>query len=216
MFLTCDDDCMAGSNGVLTNIVELPNNKKRFEWKSNYPINYYLLSYAVAEYQDYSIYAHPEGSEPILIQNFVYDNSYYLSGNKEDIDHTIDLIEVFSDKFGFYPFVNEKYGHCLTTLGGGMEHKTITTLVSFGFGLVAHELGHMWFGDYVTCATWKDIWINEGFVSYTEYVAAENLFDKRRCFRLDVLFSRKSPSGTQRKCIYSVPRPFLRKQNIQQ
>ena len=178
IFLTCDDDCMAGSNGLLTNVVDLPNNKKRFEWKSNYPINYYLISFAVAEYQDYSVYANPEGAEPILVQNFVYDNSYYLSENKEEIDNTIDLIEVFSDKFGLYPFADEKYGHCLTTLGGGMEHQTMTTLGSFGFGLVAHELGHMWFGDYVTCASWQDIWINEGFASYTEYVAAENLLSK--------------------------------------
>lgn len=175
IFLTCDNNCKAGSNGLLTNIVDLPNNKKRFEWKSNYPINYYLLSFAVAEYQEYNIYANPVGSDPILIQNFVYNSSGYLENNKSDIDNTSDFIELYSDKFGLYPFSNEKYGHCLTELGGGMEHQTMTTLGNFGFGLVSHELGHMWFGDYVTCATWQDIWINEGFASYCEYVALENL-----------------------------------------
>jgi aminopeptidase N len=175
MFFTCDDDCMVGSNGILDHVVDLPNNKKRFEWKSYYPINYYLLSFAVAEYQDYSIYSKPEGVDSILIQNFVYNNSNYLSSNQADIDKTIDLIELFSDKFGLYPFSEEKYGHCLTTLGGGMEHQTMTTLGNFGFLLVAHELGHMWFGDYVTCATWQDIWINEGFASYSEYISLENL-----------------------------------------
>lgn len=175
MFFTCDDDCMVGSNGLLDKVVNLPNNKKRFEWKSYYPINYYLLSYAVAEYQDYSIYSKPEEVDSILIQNFVYDNANYLSGNQADIDKTIDLIELYSDKFGLYPFSEEKYGHCLTTLGGGMEHQTMTTLGNFGFLLVAHELGHMWFGDYVTCATWQDIWINEGFASYSEYISLENL-----------------------------------------
>ncbi|MFC2151305.1 M1 family aminopeptidase [Bacteroidota bacterium] len=175
IFLTCDDDCMAGSNGLLTNIVSLPNNKKRFEWKTYYPINYYLISFAVAEYQDYSTYAYPLDADPILIQNFVYNSFNYLSQNQADIDNTIDFIELYSDKFGLYPFANEKYGHCLTTLGGGMEHQTMTTLGNFGYTLVAHELGHMWFGDYVTCATWQDIWINEGFASYSEYVALENL-----------------------------------------
>ena len=175
LFFTCDDDCMVGSNGLLEKIVDLPNNKIRFEWKSYYPINYYLLSYAVAEYQDYSIYTKPEGVDSILIQNFVYNNSNYLDQNQSDIDKTVGLIELYSDKFGLYPFSNEKYGHCLTTLGGGMEHQTMTTLGNFGFTLVAHELGHMWFGDYVTCATWQDIWINEGFASYTEYVALSNL-----------------------------------------
>lgn len=172
---TCDNDCMVGSNGLLKNIVDLPDNKHRFEWKSYYPINYYLIAFSVAEYQDYSIYAKPEGVDSVLIQNYVFDNSNYLTENKEAIDETIDLIELYSEKFGLYPFAEEKYGHCVTDIWGGMEHQTMTTLNTFNYTLVAHELGHMWFGDYVTCATWQDIWINEGFASYTEYIALENL-----------------------------------------
>jgi len=175
IYLTCDNECMAGSNGLLTNVVNVAGNKKRFEWKTYYPINYYLISFAVAEYQDYSLYAYPEGYDSILIQNFIYNTSDCLQQNKSSIDNTADFIELFSEKFGLYPFANEKYGHCLTKLGGGMEHQTMTTLGNFGYTLVAHELGHMWFGDYVTCATWQDIWINEGFASYSEYVALENL-----------------------------------------
>jgi len=175
IFLTCDDDLKAGSNGLLTNEVNLPNNKKRFEWKTNYPIDYYLISFSVSEYQDYSIYAYPEGSDPILIQNYIYKTSGCLDYYKNDLDKTADLIELYSDKFGLYPFRNEKYGHCMAELGGGMEHQTMSTMQNFNFYLVAHELGHMWFGDYVTCASWQDIWINEGFASYTEYVAKENL-----------------------------------------
>ena len=49
IFLTCDDDLKAGSNGLLTNEISLPNNKKRFEWKTNYPIDYYLISFSVSE-----------------------------------------------------------------------------------------------------------------------------------------------------------------------
>jgi aminopeptidase N len=51
----------------------------------------------------------------------------------------------------------------------------MTTLQDFSFYLVAHELAHQWFGDYVTCGNWQDIWINEGFASYMEYVAAQEL-----------------------------------------
>jgi aminopeptidase N len=175
IFLTCDDDLKAGSNGLLINEVNLPNNKKQFEWKTYYPINYYLISFSVSEYQDYSIYAYPEGSGPVLIQNYIYNSTGCLDYYKNNLDRTADLIELYSDKFGLYPFRNEKYGHCLAELGGGMEHQTMSTMINFNFYLVAHELGHMWFGDYVTCASWQDIWINEGFASYTEYVAKENL-----------------------------------------
>jgi len=176
VYITTDTSLMAGSNGLLTNVTELPEGKHRFEWKSNYPIAFYLLSLCVSDYQDYSLYAFPENEqEKILIQNYIYDVPEFLDENKEDIDITADMIELFSDLYTMYPFDKEKYGHCYAPMGGGMEHQTMTTLSSFNFGLVAHELGHMWFGDNVTCATWQDIWINEGFASYTEYLALEYL-----------------------------------------
>ena len=69
----------------------------------------------------------------------------------------------------------EKYGHSLAPLGGGMEYQTMTTQGDFDFYLTCHELSHQWWGNSVTCATWSDIWINEGFASYAEYLAANSL-----------------------------------------
>lgn len=175
-FFTTDDDEMVGSNGLLSNVVNVSGGKKRYEWKSRYPIAYYLISFAVSDYQDYSIYAHPQGlNDSILIQNFVYDHPNYLPNNQSGIDASADMVEVFSELMGMYPFHEEKYGHCVAQIGGGMEHQTMSTMANFGFELTAHELGHMWFGDNVTCATWSDIWINEGFATYSEYLAHENL-----------------------------------------
>ena len=88
---------------------------------------------------------------------------------------TAPLISSFSDLLVDYPFSREKYGHCMAPMGGGMEHQTMTTLQDFDFFLVAHELAHQWFGDHVTCGNWQDIWINEGFASYMEYIAAQEL-----------------------------------------
>jgi aminopeptidase N len=178
VFLTTSPENKAGSEGLLTGVTTMPDGKIRYEWKSHYPIDYYLISFAVADYQEYNIYAFPEGTDDsVLIQNFIYDHPNCLPDNKAGIDMTAAFIELYSNLFGLYPFINEKYGHCLTELGGGMEHQTMTTLGGFGFGLVAHELGHMWFGDKVTCATWSDIWINEGFATYTDYLAHSYLAD---------------------------------------
>jgi len=176
VFVTTSNDNKVGSNGLLYDIVALPNNKVRYEWKSYYPINYYLISVAVGEYIDYSFYAHPAGlNDSILVQNYIYDNPATLNYFKTQIDLTDDFIELFSELYGLYPFWKEKYGHSMAPLGGGMEHQTMTTLGSFNFTLTSHELSHQWFGDNVTCATWSDIWINEGFASYSEYLALEHL-----------------------------------------
>lgn len=166
---------MVGSQGLLTKIVDLGNNKTRYEWKTNYPIDYYLISFACADYIDYSIYAHPEAmnGDSLLIQNFLYNDSANIEMKRGSIDKTIGIMELYCDLFNLYPFANEKYGHCEARLGGGMEHQTMSTMGNFGFHLVAHELGHMWFGDNVTCSTWSDIWINEGFATYSDYLANE-------------------------------------------
>jgi aminopeptidase N len=176
MDFTCDQDLMVGSNGVLEAIEARDGNRHTFKWRSRYPIAYYLLSFSVGNYRDYSFHAPlSDENDSVLVQNFIYNSDEYLAGTKEQIDETGDLIHLFSELVLDYPFADEKYGHAVAPMGGGMEHQTMTTLQNFRFTLVAHELAHQWFGDYVTCGTWQDIWINEGFASYFEYIALQNL-----------------------------------------
>jgi aminopeptidase N len=177
VFITVPNSCKAGSNGVLTQVVNLGNGSSRYEWKHRHPIDYYLISVAVAEYVEYNVYANPVGApSPILIQNYIYNNPQTLPNFQADIDETVDFMELFYDLYGPYPFEDEKYGHCMAPFSGGMEHQTMTTQGFFNPTLTAHELGHQWWGDYVTCASWCDIWVNEGFASYSEQIMLENLY----------------------------------------
>jgi aminopeptidase N len=174
MEVITSSDNKVGSNGVLKRVDTLPNNKVRFTWHSTYPIDYYLISVAVSDYVEYKTYAHLDG-DSMLIIDYVYSNPQALITFKPILDQTAAMIETFSEKFGKYPFWKEKYGHSLAPFSGGMEHQTMTSLGIIDFNIVAHELGHQWFGDHVTCNTWSDIWLNEGFATYCEYLALEAL-----------------------------------------
>lgn len=179
VFVTTDSSNKVGSNGLLTNVVTLSNAKKRYEWKSKYPIDYYLIAVAVGQYVEYKQYAKPKGySDSILILNYIYNNPQTLPNFKKYIDSTAMMIELFSELYGLYPFAEEKYGHVMAPFSGGMEHQTMSTMGFFSHDLISHELGHQWFGDNVTCTTWSDIFINEGFATYSEYLAKEFLLSK--------------------------------------
>ncbi len=188
VFVTTDKANKVGSNGLLEGVdTLLPGNKSRFRWKTHYAIDYYLISIAVAKYVDYTIYAHPSAmpNDSIPIVNYVYDNPATLTNFKPRIDSVPMVLEYFSDLFGLYPFYEEKYGHCMAPFSGGMEHQTMTSIGNLGsFSTNSHELLHHWFGDHVTCKTWKDIFINEGFASYGEYLAYEQFRSLRQPRRL--------------------------------
>jgi aminopeptidase N len=177
IWITTSSTNKAGSNGLLQAVVDKPNNKKQFQWKTRYPMAYYLVSIAVGNYMEYLNYAKPAAMSPdsLLVQHYIWDDANYFSANKTNLDRTPPFIEKMSELFGLYPFKNEKYGHAQANIGGGMEHQTMSTMSHFGASLVAHELGHQWFGNNVTCATWNHIWLNEGFASYAEYLMNEKL-----------------------------------------
>ncbi|WP_181305305.1 M1 family aminopeptidase [Rufibacter sp. XAAS-G3-1] len=179
VWVTTDVANKVGSNGLLQRVTPLPHQKHRYEWKSNYPIAYYLISVALGPYEEYSYQAAiPGASKPVLVQNYIYPQT--LSTFKTELDRTGQFLQLFSELYGIYPFHQEKYGHSMAPIGGGMEHQTMTTQSTFEFTLTAHELAHQWWGDEVTCADWSHIWLNEGFASYSELLAIERLLPTER------------------------------------
>ncbi len=199
--ITTSSNLKVGSNGLLKKSVSISGNRIRYEWETNYPMAYYLVAFSVGEYVEFSNYAKPTelNGDSILIQNYIYNNPNTLPYYQESLDRMPKLVELFSDLFGLYPFHEEKYGHMMAPFSGGMEHQTMSSMGIFTFGLDAHELGHQWFGDHVTCATWNDIWINEGFARFCEYVAAERILslkNARAIMEDDMLGVTGTPNGS--------------------
>jgi aminopeptidase N len=194
--IICNAGLKGVSNGILISEINNQNGTKTYVWKNSYPISVYLISVAVSDYYEYKNYFRYSRNDSLEIVHFVYPELF--AGLKEELDKTPLMMEIFSGKFGEYPFIREKYGHAQANISGAMEHQTITTIGVFTEGVIAHELAHQWFGDKITCKNWHHIWLNEGFATYSEGIYIENLYGKQSYkdfIRLKMFDARKA-SGT--------------------
>lgn len=175
VYITCPTPYIGVSNGKLLSTNTTGGNTTR-HFKHSYPIPAYLISLNVSNYVSYDFQAGLGTAErpffPIL--NYLYPESN-TAAVKAAIDKTAPIMNVFEEKFGMYPYRNEQYGHVQFSWGGGMEHTTMSSMGGWSRSLIAHELGHQWFGNKVTCGTWKDIWLNEGLTEYTAGIVVEEL-----------------------------------------
>lgn len=158
------------SNGILVKDT-VSGISRTCMWKHRHPIAAYLVCFATT---NYSVYTHlvPFNGDTVTVVNYVYPeevaSAQTVSGN------IVAQMQLFDTLFGAYPFSDEKYGHAQCNFGGGMEHQTITFLGGFNYEILAHELAHHWFGDKVTCGSWHDIWLNEGFATYLSGLCYEH------------------------------------------
>ncbi len=161
----------SASNGILVSVSQ-NSTHSLYHWKHRYPIATYLVCLAVTNYTVYEEKV-SFGSDTLKVINFIYpEDSASVSAQTSKI---IPMVQLFDSLFGIYPFQQEKYGHAQFGWGGGMEHQTMTFITSFGFELMAHELAHQWFGNKVTCGSWTDVWLNEGFGTYLSGLCYEHL-----------------------------------------
>lgn len=173
VFVTTPGIFKVASNGLLISTKNEVNNYKTYHWKHRYPIATYLVAIAVTNYAEYTDWVQTSTTDSFPILNYVYPEN--AEAFREDAKNTVRIMQEFIKLFGPYPFEKEKYGHAQFGFGGGMEHQTMSFMIHLQFYLVVHELAHQYFGDKITCGSWHDTWLNEGFASYCEGLIAQRM-----------------------------------------
>ncbi len=169
-------ELIVASNGILADTTTHAETRT-WHWESRYPISTYLVSIAAYPYKTYKKWFVHSDNDSMPIEFYVMPSNYEAS--LPMAEETVQIMEVFNELFGEYPFIKEKYGHAEAfPFNSAMEHQTcssygltpaINGVYPYAVGrAISHELAHQWWGDMITCKNFHHMWLNEGFATYSE------------------------------------------------
>jgi aminopeptidase N len=182
VYLTVANDKKAVSGGTLIEITNHGNNTSTWHWKTSLTLPTYLISATTGKYTLVNdTYTGQQVHVPITYYCRPADSAK-VAGT---FVHMKDILQIFENRFGPYPF--ERVGYTGTPGGlGAMEHAANVSYPFSGWSgntdnewWYAHELAHMWFGDKVTCASAEDMWLNEGWAVWCESLYREGIYGKQ-------------------------------------
>ncbi|WP_394841318.1 M1 family metallopeptidase [Pendulispora brunnea] len=172
-----DDGTTVVSNGVLQGTTIEPGGLKRWNWHSGVPAATYLTFVTIGKIAQTST---TSGGRPFITGYASDVTGSNLTNAKNSLNRTPEIINYLSTVFGPYPF--EAIGGVVVKgIGFALETQTrpVYSASFFSSGtsssVVAHENAHQWWGDSVSVDTWRNIWLNEGFASYAEWLWSEHI-----------------------------------------
>ena len=183
--LTVEDQFKTLSNGLLITSRKNPDGTRTDTWRQSLPAAPYLTMLAVGDFAVVADTWHGKAVE-------YYVEPKYKNTAKAVFGHTPEMMEFFSKKLGV-EFPWEKYDQIAVRdyVSGAMENASATVhgaaiqvtsreLLDNSYetseSVIAHELFHHWFGDYVTCESWSNLPLNESFANYSQYLWAEHKY----------------------------------------